>query len=59
MYLVQNTIIYRTVNEIRDRLFLQEDLNKLHQWPNIWLLKFSANKYKVMHLGSKKQKLNI
>ncbi len=45
-----DTNIYRTVNDIRDEMLLQEDLNK----PNQWQQQFNAKKYKVMHLGSKK-----
>ncbi len=46
------TTIYRTVNDIRDEILLQEDLNKLHQWSVKWQLKFKVKKCKVIHLGS-------
>ncbi len=48
--------IYRKVNDIRDEMLFQEDLNKLHQWSVKWPLKFYATKCKVMHLGSKNSK---
>ncbi len=38
-----DTNIYRSVNDIRDIILLQEDLNKLHQWFTKWQLKFNAN----------------
>ncbi len=47
-----DTKISRTVNDIGDRILLQEDLNRLHQWSTKWQLKFNAKKYKVMQLGS-------
>ncbi len=50
-----DTKIYRTINDIRDKILLQEDLNKLHQWSVKWQLKFNVKKGKVMHLGFKKQ----
>ncbi len=50
-----DTKIYRTINDIRDKILLQEDLNKLHQWSVKWQLKFNVTKGKVMHLGFKKQ----
>ncbi len=46
-----DTKICRTVNDIGDRILLQEDLNRLHQWSTKWQLKFNAKKCKVMHLG--------
>ena len=30
---------------------LKEDLNRLMEWSNRWLLRFSAEKCKVMHIG--------
>ncbi len=50
------TKIYRTVNDIRDRILLQEDLYKLHQWSTKWQLKFNSQKCKVMHMDSKNPK---
>jgi len=35
----------------RGRAALQEDLDKLSSWSNIWQLKFNAEKCKVMHIG--------
>ncbi len=51
--MADDTKIYRTVNDIRDEILLQEDLNKLHQWSVKWQLKFNAMKCKLMHIGSK------
>ncbi len=48
--------IYRTVNDNRDKILLQQHLNKLHQWSVKWQLIFNAKKCKVMHLGSKNSK---
>ena len=34
-----------------DGTTLQEDLDKLSSWSEIWQLKFNAEKCKVMHIG--------
>ena len=46
-----DTKIYRTVNDIGDTTYLQEDLHKLQLWSTKWQLNFNAKKCKVMHLG--------
>jgi len=34
----------------KDSIALQEDLDKLSSWSDIWQLKFNAEKCKVMHI---------
>ena len=36
---------------------IQEDLNKLIDWSEKWLMSFDTDKYKVMHIGDKNQNL--
>ncbi len=53
-----DTKIYRTVNDIRERILLQVVLYKLHQRSIKYQFKFNAKKCKVMHLGSKNPKVD-
>ena len=43
--------IYRRIKTAQDCCYIQDDLNKLHAWSSIWLLKFNEGKCKVMHIG--------
>ena len=43
--------LFRRIKNIADRIALQEDLLKLQEWSNKWLLKFNEGKCKVMHIG--------
>ena len=45
--------LFRSVKNRSDRMVLQNDLLKLQQWSNAWLLKFNEKKCKVMHIGSR------
>ena len=47
--------IYRKIHSQEDRNILQEDLIKLQEWSQKWLLQFNEDKCKVMHIGSKQQ----
>ena len=38
---------------------LQEDINKLAEWANIWEMSFNADKYSAMHLGTTTCKATI
>ena len=50
-----DTKIFRVISKDTDRLELQEDLNKLSNWSDKWLLKFHADKCKHMNIGRKKE----
>ena len=41
----------KNVNNNRDALLLQDDLNKIHEWSETWQMKFNLDKCKVLHLG--------
>ena len=45
--------IYRSIRSQSDQVILQEDLDKLHEWSEKWLLNFNESKCKVMHFGAK------
>ena len=49
-----DTKIYCKIVDAIDAINLQEDLGKLEQWSNKWLLSFHPDKCKVLHLGDKK-----
>ena len=40
-------------NTQEDQKLLQEDLYRLENWSNLWLLKFNKDKCKHLHLGKK------
>ena len=48
-----DTKIYKFISDDADVLKLQEDLNKIVEWINIWLLKLNVNKCKVVSYGRK------
>ena len=50
-----DTKIAGKVKDLEHSLELQEDLEKLQKWTDIWKLKFNATKCKVMHFGPKNQ----
>ena len=37
-------VLYRTINSTSDNITLQEDLNKLVHWSNIWQMDFNVKK---------------
>ena len=52
-----DTKLFRTVKYIDDCNILQNDLDTLSQWTNVWLLSFNVDKCKGMHIGKNKPKL--
>ena len=46
-----DTKIYSVIKIFDDCLRLLQDLNQLSQWSTVWLFRFNAAKYKVMHIG--------
>ena len=48
--------LYRPISSPVDSQTLQQDLKKLEQWSDSWLLKFNASKCRVMHLGANNMK---
>ena len=39
-----DVLMYRSINDVSDHQILQDDLNKLIHWSNIWLMPFNLNK---------------
>jgi hypothetical protein len=48
-----DTKIFKIIKSSDDSTILQEDLTKLEEWSDIWLLKFHPDKCKHMHIGKK------
>jgi len=48
-----DTKIYREISTKNDQLILQDDLNKLFEWSNKWLLKFHPDKCKILQISTK------
>ena len=46
-----DTKIFRCIKWIPDSLYLQNDLQKLVDWSNRWLLKFNADKFHALTIG--------
>lgn len=46
-----DTKIFKIINNQNDRDTLQNDLKKLTEWSETWLLKFHPDKCKFMHIG--------
>ena len=46
-----DTKLYSRVERQEDRHTLQEDINKLVNWSEKWLMRFNTEKCKVIHLG--------
>ena len=53
-----DTKIYRPIQTIEDTETLQQDLITLGHWSSDWLLKFNAEKCKIMHCGSGNPKVD-
>jgi ribonuclease P/MRP protein subunit RPP40 len=47
--------IFQRIDSLENSAQIQEDLNKLAEWADIWQLGFNVSKCKVMHIGSKNQ----
>ena len=47
-----DTKIFRRVDSEEDRGVLQQDLNRLVDWSEVWQMRFNVDKCKVMHLGT-------
>ena len=54
-----DTKIFNIIQDQKDRETLQEDLNKLNEWSEKWLLKFHPDKCKYLHLGKNEPPSNF
>ena len=52
-----DVLIYRTIESEHDHIILQQDLNKLQEWANAWLMSFNPTKCEVIHISNKKNPL--
>ena len=48
-----DTKIFRIISDQRDKEILQDDLDKLTEWSNTWLLKFHPDKCKHMNINTR------
>jgi len=48
-----DTKVWKKITELKDCKDLQEDLARLQDWSETWLLQFHPDKCKVMHVGHK------
>ena len=55
---VDDTELYRAIENEEDKIQLQEDLNNLQRWSEKWLLPFNVAKCKVLHLGPHNKEYN-
>ena len=46
-----DTKLWKRVDKPKLRLQLQEDINKLAEWSDMWMMPFNTSKCTVMHLG--------
>jgi len=46
-----DTKLWSVIGKVEDSSCLQEDLLKLKEWSDKWLLRFHPEKCKVMHIG--------
>lgn len=51
--------LFMQIKTNEDERILQEDLNKLSNWSNTWLLKFHPNKCKVLSIKASKERYNF
>jgi len=51
MMFADDTKIWTAIAIADDAESLQQDLNRLDEWSEKWLLKFNPTKCKVMHIG--------
>jgi hypothetical protein len=48
-----DTKLYKEINNIEDSIIFQNDLDKVNNWSNKWLLRFHPDKCKIMKFGKK------
>ena len=48
-----DTKIFKIIKSSDDSTILKEDLTKLEEWSDTWLLRFHPDKWKHMHIGQK------
>ena len=46
-----DTKLYREMSDVKDEAILQNDINKMEEWSNEWLMSFHPEKCKVLKMG--------
>ena len=46
-----DTKLYREMSDVKDEAILQDDINKMEEWSNEWLMSFHPEKCKVLKMG--------
>ena len=46
----------RSGSVIQDTISLQNDIDKVTDWTNTWLMRLNITKYKIMHVGKNNPK---
>jgi hypothetical protein len=49
-------VVYRAIHSKEDHKILQDDLNKLVEWSNIWQMEFNVDKCAIMNITTKRNK---
>ena len=47
-----DTKILRALHEPEEYSYLQDDLDRLVEWSQIWQIHFNDSKYKILHMGN-------
>jgi len=50
-------LLYRRINSTRDSEILQNDLDKLQEWEEKWMMSFNPDKCEVLRLTLKRQNI--
>ena len=53
-----DTAIYLAVGKLNNPQQLQDDLNQLQKWKELWDMEFNPGKYVVMHISGSKPPIN-
>ena len=58
LHFADDTKIARSIENIKDNIILQKDLNRMIAWADEWQMEFNNNKCKVLHIGRKNKNFN-
>ena len=51
-FFADDSKVYSVIKTIEDSHQLQADLDSIHEWCQVWLLKLNLSKCKIMHVGN-------
>ena len=52
-----DALLYREIHSLEDSRILQEDINRLQEWANCWMMKFNSIKCEYLRVTIKSQPL--